>query len=216
VLNLDLRNLAGARPFHAAVLCGEAAGTDSSDRAAERFLRAAEPPAHNDWTSTQELKVEYELGGKKALDEFKAEVMRAVKELVTPIREDLSEGPRALKELLKIAGDPPEPPKQPRIVDPIGSVDRTGAWVVEATVRVKAAPGKVWRGRPVAIFNAETGTGQLVKWSNLEAVKGCKIEGDYVVIPAMVREARFRGTTDPTDHPVPAADSTLSVDFRTA
>lgn len=212
---LDLTNLAGARPFHAAVLCGEAAGDESSHRAAERFLRAAEPPAHNDWTSTQDLKVEYDLGGKKALDDFYAEVKRAVKELVSPAREDLSDGPRALKELLKIKGEPPEPLKQPRIVDPSGVVNVAGAWEVEATVRVKPAVGKVWRGRPVAIFNAETGAGEPVPWATLESVRGCKVSGDQIVIPAGTREARFRGTTDPARHPVPAADSTLSIDFRT-
>jgi transcriptional regulator with XRE-family HTH domain len=211
---LDLSNLAGARPFHAVVLCGEAAGDEASHRAAERFLRAAEPPAHNDWTSTQDLKVEYELGGKKALDDFYSDVKRAVKELVTPFHEDLSDGPRALKELLKITGGA-EPRLQPRIVDPTGVVNNSGAWEVEATVRVKPSPGKVWRGRPVAIFNAETGSGEIVAWAKLEAVRGCKVSGDHLSIPAGVREAKFKGITDPAGHPVPASDSTLTIEFRT-
>jgi RNA polymerase primary sigma factor len=55
----------GARPFHAIVLAGEAAGSEASDRDAERFLRAAEPPAHNRWASTPEVTSQYERGGRK-------------------------------------------------------------------------------------------------------------------------------------------------------
>ena len=58
----------GARPFHAIVLAGEAAGDDTADHDAERFLRAAEPPAHNAWTSTSDIAAAYKRGGKANLD----------------------------------------------------------------------------------------------------------------------------------------------------
>lgn len=52
----DRRRLAiGARPFHAVVACGAARAPEAitdSDRAIERFLRAAEPPGHDLWEST--------------------------------------------------------------------------------------------------------------------------------------------------------------------
>ena len=62
----DRRSLAlGVRPFHAVLACGEARDPESPtvhDRDIERFLRAAEPPGHDDWDTTAALKSEYKRG----------------------------------------------------------------------------------------------------------------------------------------------------------
>src|SRR5262249_30697877 len=61
----------GARPFHALLLCGRAPefvapevarSNPQADQAAEMFLRTAEPPSHNQWTATPDLKALYARG----------------------------------------------------------------------------------------------------------------------------------------------------------
>ena len=212
----DLSNIrVGARPFHAAVLCGRAAGSDSVDLAAEAFLRLAEPPSHNRWELTPDLAASYARGSGAAIHEMSAQVRELIKQLVGPAARDLSDGPRGLKELLKIKGRT-EDPKRPRITSARGEVDASGRWVVEATVTVHPTPGARWRGRPLVIFDAETGGGSRVEWAELEAVKNCSIDDAHLIVSAGKRQAAFRGVTDPTSHPVPAAEAAITVDFRSA
>lgn len=204
----------GAKPFHAVVMCGEAAANDPAAVAAERFLRTAEPPAHNAWQATQELKVAYVPGGKARLDEFMASVRATIAEIVAPDSRDLSDGPRALKELLRI-GPPSDPPaERPRVFPHSATVDERGRWVVDATVRTKA--DTILDGKPVIVFRAETGGGQQVRWDELRAVKGCVEKEGRLVINKGARECRFQGATDPLSHPVPAEASTVFIEFRDA
>jgi hypothetical protein len=85
--------------------------------------------------------------------------------------------------------------------------------VVEATLRLKPE-SEARKLKPVLIFNTETGSGRLVDWENLEAVKGCRVQGDRLLIPPDTREAKFRGVSNSDSHPVPAADSTITIDVR--
>ena len=72
---VQLKSLAGtclgARPFHALLLCGRASefvapdvarSNPQADQAAEMFLRTAEPPSHNQWVATPDLKAVYARG----------------------------------------------------------------------------------------------------------------------------------------------------------
>ncbi|MDP9280023.1 MAG: hypothetical protein M3P00_11450 [Gemmatimonadota bacterium] len=205
----------GAMPFHAVVLCGEAASDDVEATAAEEFLRIAEPPAHNSWELTPDLKFTYVPGGGTAIKNFFAAVRNAVRDAVGPATEDLSDGPRKLKELFRMTVPTDPKPQRPEIAAASGRVDGDGAWVVEGRLRVHSNDTG-WRGRPVVVFDAETGSGSRVKWSTLEGVKNCAADGDHLVIPALVKDVRFRGVTDPASHPVPAAASAISLDFRDA
>lgn len=62
----------GDRNFFGVLACGEARGetTTDGDKEVDRFLRFAEPPAHDDWESTENLRDEYQRGFRKALDEM--------------------------------------------------------------------------------------------------------------------------------------------------
>ncbi len=209
------QNIPGAPSFRAVVLCGEAVGADAGDRAAERFLRAAEPPAHNEWTSTPAVKSEYVQGGKRAIERFVQSIREEIRQLVKPQRADLDDGPRALKELLRLAVDKPPVSQSPRVrVDRAKSrVDAQGRWDVQA--RIRLPDERAWRVAPVLVFAAETGGGTGAEWS-LSAVRGCSVDGGYLVIPAGTREARFRGISDPASHPAAADDSSVSVVLRQA
>ena len=211
----------GARPFHALLLCGKApefVGGESrpslqADNAAEQFLRTAEPPSHNQWTATPDLKAVYARGCKTKLDQFLKAAIEAVRELVKPVPKDTGDGPQSIKELFRIGADP-VPNERPRVVEQAGSVDSTGRWRVTARIRLKPRRTPV-RLTPAVYFQAETGAGLAVEWESLEARSpGCVADGGSLVLPADTREVRFSGVTDPASHPVPASESCVVVDVK--
>ena len=92
----------GARPVHALLLCGlaprdlagRADATPQADVAAERFLQAAEPPAHDRWAATPTLKAAYPHGRVTRLERFLAAAVDGVRALVRIPPEDAGGGPR--------------------------------------------------------------------------------------------------------------------------
>lgn len=207
----------GARPFHAAILCGEAATEGDADEdaaAAELFLRTAEPPAHNDWTSTPDLRTDYERGGKAKIDRFYSAVRDVIRELVRPDVRDLHDGPNSIKELFRIGVQPPSPPDV-RLRVESAQLNSAGEWEVRGMVRPRSHE-RGHRVKPVLLFDAETGGGHRVKWKTLEGTKDCSADDDreWLVIPAQTREARFRAVSDVESHPLPAADAAILIELR--
>jgi hypothetical protein len=88
-----------ARPFHAALICGEArdpGNPTESDSALEEFLRLAEPPAHDDWQSTEKLRETYKQGYAKAVNSLKRSVRDELADLTTPETSGSERGPDRL------------------------------------------------------------------------------------------------------------------------
>jgi RNA polymerase primary sigma factor len=214
----------GARPFHALLLCGRAPefiapdvarSNPQADQAGEMFLRTAEPPSHNQWTATPDLKALYARGCISRLNGFLQAAAEAVRELVKPKPKDTGDGPNALKELFRIGAEP-APTERPRVVEQTGTVEGDGhdaKWRVTARVRMKArrTPMKL---TPAVYFLAETGAGAPVGWESVKAEKNCEASGLSLIIPPDTREVRFSGLTDPRSHPIPAADSCVVVDIK--
>lgn len=77
----------GDRNFHAVLACGEINDFRSSvgdgDREIERFLRYAEPPEHDDWRSTENLREEYQRGYRTALEEMFDTTRDGLRHLIT-------------------------------------------------------------------------------------------------------------------------------------
>jgi hypothetical protein len=91
--------------FHAVLLAGGAHGDSDDDEALEEFLRAAEPPAHAQWThTTDRIKAEYAQGFKKALDDLFKSIDEAVRDLAREDVVESDEGPDALRKLFPLPG----------------------------------------------------------------------------------------------------------------
>lgn len=207
----------GARSFHAILLAGEAVGQDSADRAADRFLRAAEPPAHNKWTGTPEITASYARGGRAAIDSFEAEVKRVIREIIKQPSRDLSDGPESLKELLRMV-PPKHDGKRPRVRGVKGhEVNGDGAWVItDATLVVPPrTDGRGWTVQPVLRFGTESGSAISVDWIELTPLNNCELDAqNRLVIPPGTRTARFSATSDPSTHPVGASRAKVLIDVR--
>lgn len=203
----------GSRPFHAVVLAGLAAGDEPADRAADRFLRAAEPPEHDQWKVTPEVSSSYARGSSTALTHFKAEVRNAIREVVGRPPRDLSDGPEALKELLRITPHAADTTKRPKVKSASGKPDADGRWFVEVAVSLPARTSP-WRFSPVLRFGTESGAPIPVMWEELKASYKCTVDGDVITADTGARTVRFTGTTKATSHPVGASRATALVDVR--
>jgi transcriptional regulator with XRE-family HTH domain len=211
----------GARPFHSLLLCGKAPEFAADrprsslqvDNAAEQFLRTSEPPSHNQWTATPDLKAIYARGCKAKLDQLMKAAAEAVRDLVKPVPKDTGDGPQSIKELFRIGADP-VPNERPRVVEQAGKVDAAGRWLVTARIRLKPRRTRLSLS-PAVYFLAETGAGVAVDWELLETKSpGCIVKGESLLLPAETREVRFSGVTDPRSHPVPASESCVVVDIK--
>ena len=214
IVDQEVRNLLlGSRPFHAALLAGEATSREPDARAAERMLRASEPPDHNDWRSTGDLTDSYAKGAVQAIADFlesaKDEIRAAI---ARPIDKD-SDGPASLQSLLRMV-EPQDPPARPALRRLKGDLDSEGAWDIEVTVSVPADAR--WQLSPVVKFATESGGGIPVRWADLSALDKCVVDtAQWSVTPdSGERLIKFRGKTDPKSHPVSAEKAKAVVELR--
>lgn len=76
----------GDRNFFGVLAAGKARSTGAhrnSDVEIDRFLRFAEPPEHDDWRSTENLKEQYMQGYRKAIKGLEADIREALRNLVS-------------------------------------------------------------------------------------------------------------------------------------
>lgn len=203
----------GSVPFRAVVLAGNAAGTGPGERAAERFLRAAENPEHNKWEGTTDLTTGYAIGAKTRLKEFFDEVRNSIKEVVSRQSTDESDGPEALKELLRIAPPKTETDRRPRVWEATGGPNEAGAWEVEAVVSLPARD-EPWQFTPVLRYGTESGPTIPVQWAEVVPVAKCRLDAGRIVSDPRSRRVRFKAVSDPSSHPVGATRAKVLVDVR--
>lgn len=100
VARRDYGRLAGLRPFHAILACGEGrepASPSESDRAIERFLRASEPPGHDRWEVTPAVRDGWMRGYASVLPHVWERVGEALRKLLAPPARIGAPGPDKLR-----------------------------------------------------------------------------------------------------------------------
>lgn len=190
----------GAKQFNAVLLAGVAADDTPENRQAERFLRAAEPPAHNRWQGTPDLTSRYARGGATAIRNFEQKIKETIRESVRDRGGGGDEGPEPLKELLRLT-QPPERYTRPRVKTVTPELDRdSGVWTIEAVVSVPT--GSRWSFAPMLRFGTESGPAISVGWQEVEAVKRCEVSDGRLQTNGGARTVVFRGESDPDTYPV--------------
>ncbi|WP_179831017.1 sigma-70 family RNA polymerase sigma factor [Nocardia amikacinitolerans] len=208
----------GTNPFQAVLLAGMAAGENAPFAAeAEEFLRSAEPPEHNKWGQTEELRMRYSPSAHRRIAALTAATNRAVHELVAIPKEKKPGGTTKVSKRLKISdkrsAKSKGAPTPPRLDSLEAVVDSSGAWQI--TAEIKLPPGEnSWRMCPIAKLEVRSGPRPVVKWASLIAVSNCDLTDGVLQFTPGARRAVFRGTTDVSAHPVRATLTGLVVELQ--
>lgn len=209
----------GATPFQAVLLAGYATLRDTPDcGAAERFLRAAEPPDHNDWRSTEDLTASYKRGAVKLLNDFKAAMRNQALALArgSEASRDAEEGPAVLVPLLRL--DRPQQRRRmgyPTVDSVNGEVDQEGAWRVRVRVTLPERD-EPWLLSPKIFFSTQAGGKFSVDWAELIPERGCEPAGNRSLRFQPGTRAVFIGVSDVSTHPVAAHLARVEVDVQRA
>mgnify|MGYP006272051647 CR=1 FL=1 len=110
VVSYDIKNnWLGSNSFHAMLVCGEARNEpNKGDRDLEKFLKAAEPPEHDKWDSTERMRNTYKQPYKKKLDDMMDRVEKELKSAVTQQAEIGEKGAEKLSEMFPFGKAPVE------------------------------------------------------------------------------------------------------------
>ncbi|MGW3075356.1 helix-turn-helix domain-containing protein [Kitasatospora sp. NPDC001132] len=207
--------------FQAILLAGRAAGPEAlGAEAAEEFLRASEPPEHNKWGQTEELRLAYSPSAYRRINALTTEVNNAVRDLVAvPKAKRRNDGEAKIARRLKVGGATKRPrPKAasalPELDNVDALIDETGAWSVTVDLRVPSGVDSDLPVTPVAKFDVRSGPRPAAPWKDLVAVSGCEVVDGALLLSPGSRKAVFRGVTDVSRHPVRAQLTGLVVELR--
>lgn len=140
---------AGARRFHAFLACGEGRAPESpsdSDRYAEAFFRASEPPGHDEWHVTPRLKDDYVQGGGARLSKLFDDVRKEIRELLSPASVNAQRGPELLQRRYPLGGVGDPSPKSGASAfhfTGLAASFRDGCWHFSGSVE-PATTGRAW------------------------------------------------------------------------
>ncbi|MFJ9445077.1 helix-turn-helix transcriptional regulator [Kitasatospora sp. NPDC101235] len=221
VRDSSVPNVPIGTPFQAILLAGRAAGPDAlGAEAAEEFLRASEPPEHNKWGQTEELRLSYSPSAYRRINTLTTEVNNAVRDLVAvPKAKRRNDGEAKIARRLKVGGATKRPrPKAasalPELDNVDALIDETGAWSVTVDLRVPSGVDTDLPVTPVAKFDVRSGPRPAAPWKDLVAVSGCEVVDGALRLSPGSRKAVFRGVTDVSRHPVRAQLTGLVVELR--
>ncbi|GGS05744.1 hypothetical protein [Deinococcus sedimenti] len=210
----------GGRLFHAVLLAGTATGKHPEAQAAERFLRDAEPPAHDEWRFTSDLSANYVRGAKSRLDDFHKAIVTAIRKTIRPPEGNENSGPSELMKLLAVVVKTPVAPGPKKGTSLPATMKRPKAfvlderWQVSAIVTVKDRT-KRWRVTPRLFLEVESGRPIPLRWEKLDVVgEGASTaEGALEVAPNR-KEIAFAGVSAVDADGIVAATSRLKVDLK--
>ncbi|MFE9333759.1 sigma-70 family RNA polymerase sigma factor [Streptomyces sp. NPDC006925] len=210
----------GTNPFQAVLLAGRAAGDDAPFAAeAEEFLRSSEPPEHNKWGQTEELRMRYMPSAHRRIATLTTETNRAVQALVAIPEEQKPRGTKKVAHRLKLSGKGRRTGKAkgttaaPELDELQAESSSSGAWQVTGEVKVPSSGGP-WHMNPVAKLEVRSGPRPVVKWAELVAVSNCEAVDGVLRFSPGARRAVFKGVTDVSTQSTRAALTSLVVELQ--
>ncbi|TKK85798.1 helix-turn-helix transcriptional regulator [Herbidospora galbida] len=205
----------GSTPFQAVLLAGIVGDRKlPADTSAEAFLRAAEPPEHNDWKATEDLVATYARGAATRLREFRQTAFALVRATVKPAESVESGGtPTILRDIVDLEPTPPARTRgYPTVKSATGDVDETGAWRIRVEIKLPERDDP-WVLRPVLRFATRSGPKPEGRWAELVAESNCDVNGDILSCAPRERSAVFTGVSDVASHPVAGRMTIVEVDL---
>lgn len=215
-----------SRPYIAVVAAGKAAGEVDGAAECEQFLRCAEPPAHDSWTSTTGyIKQQYKTGAGKALGDFKKACENAVRELVGIREESGGKLPQRLLAKLKFGtSDGGGTPRFMNISRESAELDaNSGAWQFSGRCKRTEPGDKGWTIDVRVGLAGDAGIDSSLRLAALtpqgKEGQDCRVEirtsgGGRVVVPASVGAVTIKGSTDPAAGPLSSSRARLRIAFE--
>lgn len=191
--------------YHAVLYAGLARGKSEADRAMEEFLRAAEPPSHNDWThATDRLRAQYRQGAQARLNRLWRELEDNITEICEERPVETEQGPGKLAELFPVSGQGGEVNTRRGMfkVDRLDAWLEAGTWSLSGRVRRLVDNGAPWDFTILAWLDAETGPGEVIPIAEFQVNAGkARIwrNGWRCDLSPEDGGVRFAGRTDPQD-----------------
>ncbi|MEU1487370.1 helix-turn-helix transcriptional regulator [Streptomyces sp. NPDC005752] len=210
----------GVTQFQGVLLLGQAAGESAPfAEDAEEFLRAAEPPEHDRWGQTEELTLRWSHSAHHRITRLTTEVNAAVKDLVVRQKRPGSQESAKLRKKLTVPRRGAVPkrtlggPAVPVLDELDAEIGENREWRVTAEVKLPRHD-ELPAMTPVVLVDVRSGSGPRLEWAELVAVEGCEVmDGTLHFVPG-ARKAVFRGSTDPTSHPVRTELTRLVLELR--
>jgi len=198
---LPVRVPLSERSYHAVLLAGTAHGSSDSDRALERFLRAAEPVSHNDWRpDTDRMIAEFRRGATARLSELWRDVERAIVQLVGTEPADSTEGPSKLAELFPLRGKGPAATVERFRTADLTAILDSDMWRFSGRVRHTPRRPSEWEFDVTALLDSESGPGEPLRIVSFTCDVGSisQLDGAWrCEVPRACREVQFSGEAHP-------------------
>jgi len=202
----------GARPFHAVLLAGEAAGPGPNQIAAEQFLRLAEPPAHNKWEYNEDLGEKYRRPVRKRLEELWKGITEALREVIKPAITLEEEGPEELQRLLQLVEPDDEAPAA--TLRKVKAKVVNGEWVIDGEIHVNDRQ-KGWLVTPRVWIDVESGSAIRVPVRSMVVPDGSAVVTDGVIsIEPKTSRVSFQATSVAKADGVIAAKCRAKIDLH--
>ena len=184
----------GARPFHAVLAAGTLIAKSGHQKAAEEFLRFAEPPAHNDWDISNGIRARYVWGAGAKIRELFDEMVRKLKEFVGSSQESGEDVPDILRDIFRItdAGKPNQSSYKLLVPKLFISGD-----LLQLNAEVECPDSTGHLVRVMVTFAPESGKGLEMRWTSLETSVGT-VDGGKILVPRGSRRLQVSGTLEST------------------
>ena len=172
----------------------------------ERFLRAAEPPSHNEWVATtRRVQRDYGWGSKAAVNKLFTDIRSHVRELCGTAPPPGDQGPDGLRKRLD-PGRGPTPPRVPKVELEHATAsfdDRTKEWSVEGEIS-RRATDEPWLASLCLMLATDGGSNiqqrlDLGSSGSLTDGVTCTLEDRFLLIsvPAGKTKANFKVWSSP-------------------
>jgi hypothetical protein len=176
------RRPSDGQPYFAVLEAGRAHGMEKHDDAAEDFLRACEPPAHDEWTITDAAKERYVQGIRKSLDDLEARIRSAIAEICEERPPSGQTGPAMLAKLFPLSSRGGGPgPRGPRFEETIDGEVVDGTWIVRGTLKRVRGDGS-WESSIALQLDVESGRPEPI------GLTSCTAASEGVSLPVVDRQ----------------------------
>jgi hypothetical protein len=150
-------------PFFGVLFGGKASGTNEDARNADEFLRAAEPPLHDNWEYTPAVKHGFRKGAKKLLNGLWNSLMENVFKLIDEKVDVGERGPELLAKLFPFGHSVKKGPSK---LETRAKINKTqylgGKWRVEGSVSRLKPSTKTWKADIGFLAGTDSGPGEYL------------------------------------------------------